>query len=557
VLSVVAGSPPPPPPPASVIQVREVDGRLALAVTHADGSVTRWAGDEADARLVAGSLEFGSVVPGGFKDLSCELLRDLTPRADEGLYDDVRCYGAGNRTAWEGRMAQLPRTNVSLRPGAVGWSAHLEDDQSFVEIYVDRSLANWGGPSIARRRALAGIPRTQGKIGFSADGGLTWDMPNEALPVGETLEVVYAAPAGVELAAVSYRGVRNAGDWTKAEAATLFGNDGETFPGSSTTNTLTLDNAFHSATLSAPRRYLLLRVLVATAFTPAAGMQQSYDQLAVYGDHGLAQHSIAGDAPGLLVTDIIADVVRRAAPLLQLPAGSITPNGFALNHFVLSDPTSPADAIARLNAYLLWEWAVWEDRTFTVRPPSDDTVWVARLSDGAQLDLEGDQAQDVYNGVVVTFTDPLGRRRIVGPPGAPADVTDASLADTDPLNPVNAHGIPRRWAKLDLSLVTTDTGAIQIGGIFLAEAKLAKRRGTLAVTGGIERQGQPGRYPAWMIRAGDFITVGDRAGEPLRRVIEARYSHPTRTASLTLDSSAQKLDAILERLNAALVGVVA
>jgi len=183
-------------------------------------------------------------------------------------------------------------------------------------------------------------------------------------------------------------------------------------------------------------------------------------------------------------------------------------------------------------------------------------VWVARLSDGAQLDLEGDQANDVYNGVVVTFTNPIGQRRTVGPPGATADVTHASLADADPTNPVNVHGIPRRWAKLELSTVTTDAGAIQIGGVYLAEAKLAKRRGTLTVTGSVEKQGQPGRWPAWTVRAGDYVTVGDRAGEPLRRVIEARYSHATRTTTMTLDSSAQKLDAILERLNAALVGVL-
>src|SRR5262249_27065001 len=159
-----------------------------------------------------------------------------------------------------------------------------------------------------------------------------------------------------------------------------------------------------------------------------------------------------------------------------------------------------------------WEWAVWEDRTFHLREPGPQTVWVARLSDGAQLDLEGDQAQDIFNGVVVTFTDPIGRKRTVGPPGVAASATDPSLLDSDPSNPVNAHGIPRRYAKLDLSLVTTDTQAIQIGGIFLAEQKLAKRRGQITLSGSVEQQGRAGRWPAWMVRAGDYVTVGDQSG---------------------------------------------
>jgi hypothetical protein len=89
-------------------------------------------------------------MPGGFKDLSCSLLRRIDiDYPDLGLFDTVRVYAPGNRTVWEGRMAQFPRSHgdgFSITPGAVGWSAHLTDDPSFTEVYVDRDPARGATP---------------------------------------------------------------------------------------------------------------------------------------------------------------------------------------------------------------------------------------------------------------------------------------------------------------------------------------------------------------------------------------------------------------------------
>src|SRR3954471_3580740 len=124
------------------------DDRLALSVTHPDGRVTRWGPDESNPTEIPGDLTFSTQIPGGFKDLSCSLLRRIDiDYPDLGLFDSVRVYGPGNRTIWEGRMAQFPRSHgdgFSITPGAVGWSAHLSDDPTFTEVYVDRDPASFG-----------------------------------------------------------------------------------------------------------------------------------------------------------------------------------------------------------------------------------------------------------------------------------------------------------------------------------------------------------------------------------------------------------------------------
>lgn len=556
--------------PGPTAVVREIADRLTLTVAHADGHTTRWAGDEADAALVAAGLEFGDSAPGGFKDCQCELLRDLTPRADEGLFDDVRVAGAGGRTAWEGRMARLPRNAVTLRPGAVGWQAHLDDDASFQEVYVDRDLTRWEPASVQRRinRHGGGYSVVDGAVAPDTSSGkpaLATEVVGTWMPTSRP-EAEMFFDARVPLAELYYawrRGtnINAAGDDNWEWVACLAESD--TLGGLAVTSNLRAEGP-SSGTLratSAAQRWaaVLLRHNYSGGAGGTQGLQYSlwWTCLALYGRHGLAKQGAGSftDPPGLLVTDILADVVRRGAPLLDV---DVAADPFALTHFPNIGPAKPSEWVQRLNAYLLWPWGVWDDRTFRAAPvdPDTGTVWVARASEGARPDFDGDAAEDVFNGVVVTFTDPIGRERTVGPPGATAHETSALLHDDDPSNPVNAHGIPRRWALLRLSLVTTTTQAIQLGAAFLAESQLARRSGSITVTGSIERRGEPGRYPAWAPRAGDFVTIGDRPGEPLRFITEKRYDHRTRTSTLRFGWALQKLDAILERMGAALVGVV-
>ena len=528
------------------------DGRLAVSVELPDGAVKRWAPDEVDHGDIPNDLGFSTSAPGGHKAGGTSLIRGLAPRADEGLFATVRFYGPGNQTAFEGRIEQLPRQTTgraaTLNPQIVGWSAHLEDDQTFMQVYVDQDLGRWGDPSLARRILVATSgANLQGGVGVN---GLTWDVP-ESVPSDDHTERVYACPAGVKVSNVMYKGART-GAFTNFEAAKLFASDDPDFSPADD-YALTLDDTVRLQSLTtAARRYVLLRTKTTAAVGPGlTGHQQRYTKVAVYGDHGVTTHSISGEPDGVYASDVIADILDTAAPLLTYTTGSdgtIQPTTFEIPQLAFYDPTSAADAIARTNAYHGHDWFVWDDRTFYYQPAGTGTQWQARLADGAQLALEGDTAGQILNGIVITYTQAgSGEIKRAGPVGSGMDVESAYLEETSDTNPATSHGITRKWAHQQLSVVTTDAGAVEIGAVLLTEMNLAARRGQVTLRGSV-RHPTEGLVPVWRVRAGDTITLTDRPGDAPRRIIGTSYSHNERTVTCDLDSTPHRADALMERL---------
>jgi hypothetical protein len=556
------------------------DDRLSVVIDRPDGTQVRWADDEPDVANVPADLTFGATAPGGFKTLTCNLMRDLRGVGREGLFDRVRVLGPGGAVRWEGRLQQMPVSTEGggrVTPQAVGMQAALEDRADAREIYVDRELGRWAGRPQGRQTAVrsAWNPFEASQIWGAVDSvgiGPALDVRIDSYQWSSAagrpnIGIAYAA-GGIALGGVEGRWVNPQSlDSTWGFLVEYF----DAIDGNNPSGAVTVGSAAapHGTLVSgtAPAGTRRAEFTIYYPNAPAGGPGSKYGasiaEVAVYGRHGLPgvrgrSFVGAGQGPlGFLASDGIADALRRWAPGLRFttgPSGTITPTDYPVPHMVFADPTTPAAMVDRWNAFHGWDWFVWEDSTFYFRPRGGGRTWRIATADGLDLSLEGETTDRVYTGVVVTYGDYAGVQRSVGPPGTGADQTDALLVTTDPDNAAVVHGLTR-IGVLQLSQPSDPVSAAAIGGLWLRLQAEATRRGQATVTGWATDDTGALR-PVSEIRAGDTLIVTDRPDDPPRRIIENSYVHGGRAHTLTLDSTAATLEALLERIGAALTGAL-
>lgn len=534
--------------------------RLSIDAEAPSGKHFRWSGDTSEAPFTPSGISFSTTIPGGFEEMSLTLKR--RPKEDYGdlaPYSNLRATGAGGELAWEGRLEGTPRSSgddLAISPNAIGWQAALEDDQTALMVYVDRDLGNWQDPTAARRLNLynvfAGIlynvvTTASVEPGDDGAGGLRLNL-DERASVGEVCESWYDSRAGLSSVYYAYSGKNLAsgdvgyivGSSNSSGSTTTAGTDVVTGATPSGTQTETAVNGYRFAYATLFRS--------ATPIATDADRQLVLSDVAVYGDHGLTKRGTEPDA-GFYASDVIGHAVGTwASPLSQ----QIDQSGFVIPHLAFLDYTTAAEIIREANRFHLWDWAVWDDKTFHYYEQGNrGRNWRARIGP-TNLQEAGPQMDRVWNGVLVSYPDVDGTTRTVGPTGSGADAESDDLLDQDTSNPANAAGL-RRWTKLDSSTVTTAAGAIEIGRRFLLQSAQTNTSGQATIVGVcIDDRGV--RRPAWQIRAGDTIQFTDAADTSPRRIIRTSYDADSLTCSIDLDSPPEGLDALLERLSVTLVG---
>jgi hypothetical protein len=540
---------------------------LTILVTAADGREYRFGADEPDPGFVPFGITWESVVPGGWKSAQFNLRRRIDEDAPLRLLDEVEILDEHNVPMFEGRIARLPRQHGQdflLGVECVGWAAHLLDDKTFREIYVDRDLSRWGDVPLSRKAALVGgVFAVPG--GWSVGANTDPSSPGIAMTTEEIQQTTNRLIAetwydaqGVAIGEIAYElSCKNLGSASWVTQASLVDDETVTSFNAGTDHDGAVGPTGGNVVASGvPKYYAILNTYYnasLAATRPDGGFSAIWRRIAVFGTHGMADHAdpVTGEG-GYYIHEILADALPRAAPKLNFttgPDGSIQNNPLTLIQVAYHDPQSVENVILDLNKYVLWDWGVERNRTFFFRPTDPDRLtWEARLDQGVHLSLEGDDAERAYNGAVVKYTNAGGKVRVAGPTGSGFDVESALLTDSSADNTVNAHGYPAKHIDINVSFpLGSDDLAVSIGSAYLAQASLPSRSGTITLTGDV---GHPtkGPRPSREIFAGEWIRLSDHPADVPRRVLSARHDDDSKTTSVTVGNDINKVDAMLEQL---------
>lgn len=548
-----------------VTQIRERPPlRLSINVETPSGVLERWGTDDPDPTKAPQGLHFSTVMPGGYETLTFALDRD--PRhqyADLQRLANLVVRGVGGIVAGEFRLEDLPDTGgfqEQISPQSPGWQAHLDDDDTAAMVYVDQNQQAWQSPSIKRQLALVTANLIAGSSSIIPDPAdhdpaialqmdTAWSTPNKP-----DAELWYDSAGAGLIGRVYYDVQAPSSDPNWHETVALAADDaGATSESSGNVNSPAGARNTGYFSPAVPYRYAIILHTYASSSGGALGSSSiAYWRPTVYGDHGIA--GVGPDPQGLLASDVVAHAVGRWCPKLTFttgPDGTIQPSSFVIPQLVFT-PTTVSQMIKQAVQYELLDWAVWEGRTFWLNPRGQSArkkMWRARIGP-AQLQETGPQTSRLWNGVVVMWQNVDGTAGVVGPPGTNVPLTDASLLDTDPENPCNLAGI-NRYAPLQMLGVSTLAAAVKTGQIFLQEQKLLDTSGQAMLQGHVEDSAGV-IWPAWMVKAGDYISFVDCSNPGYRRIVHTDWDHDTRTNTIQLDQPPDGLTALLERLSVSL-----
>lgn len=540
------------------------DPAIYAEIKTAEGTTYRWGTGESDAGKVPQGIKFSTRLGDGFSDGGCTLARRIDrDYYDINLLDEFTLFGADGSIAYEGRIGANPRSISDVHSMDIvtaGWMTHTRDKKAQI-IFVDRNVGNWIPASVRRRKALitgnyTGEPEFQLGVDDAGSPGIITPISDAWSATGVGDSEAWYDSRGLGIGRVYYAWNKsssvNAGDTNWNWLVCLSSDDNQTVLQTTSNLRAAGPGTGLLSSTGATKYYADVQFYYNIVAAGAAGTTFAiyWTCLAVYGKHGLALQGTpsATSAYGLTVSDMLDYLIRTFCPKLD-PSG-ISSTTYPVQQAAWLDPTDPYDIIADLNKYHRYIFGCEENKRFFFRPVDlTDYDWAIDYNDpGVTVDLQGDSTDGgLYNGIAVNFTDlTTGKASRLTP------TTTPSLATTDSENVVTRHGYDR-WYEFTLSTPALPADAAAIGAAALAEVNTPKGQGTITVKGHVKDKAGHWQQ-GWKVRAGDRIAIvsSTSLSDRPRLISETSWDQDSLTLSISVEDTAQKVDAFLDRLSSAL-----
>jgi hypothetical protein len=545
--------------------------RQYVVATSPNGAVNRWGEDEPEAANVLEELTDSDTAPGGHKALTGALPRKPgVDYSDMSMGTKLEVFGAGQYKVSEYRLERTPRSSgdfLVMDPAASGYQVLLTDDEGARAIPLDADLNSWEDPSAARqaqeifksyklnKNGSAQVDAA-GSFGEGSPAALAHSWSRMSVQVGslDLIESWYGGdPIELGRVLVEFIPQKNVGpsdtNWNNVIgcAADNLGT------GAVVLNDFNSTSNIAQYEIPAGMFSLFLQDLYNVPFEGEGQWEVLWRQIKVQDRAAL---KLYGSLPevGILASDFITYALGKWAPGIRFTTGaygSLKASTFPIPHLVFKEPTTVQEMITQALKFELLEWGVWPGQfgpTFYLNERGKREgaqQWRARIRP-AKLTETGQQMEESWNRVVMSWQDPDGTTRTMGPVGSGYPYTDYRCEELDPENPLNEAGVIRT-KHLTMEGVGTAEGAANQARLFLEKCRLLNTSGEATLTGYVEDV-HGIEWPYYCVHAGDTIEFLDASIKGPRYIIEATRSRKSRSVNIKLDSPPDSYESILAEL---------
>lgn len=500
------------------------------------------------------NFTFSSVDPGGYEMCSLALPKDM-PQTLRGMPIRIDC---GLQVAWEGRVAQVQRSlgNRTTITGE-GYGARLKDIAA-AQIFVDRDLTSWQGPSVQRQinDVAGGYSPTSGQVAADATTGHpsmglsstgAWTAGNRV-----DIEAWYDAQ-GVQISVLYYSAVFGANATSGGFVGQVFLSTDDVATAGDSSGTFSSNQAGYLFATVNGRVYAMLQAVGPSGAGGLAGALYAvyFENIAVYGNHGLVGQG--SDPVGYFPSQIVGWVVDQIPGLQDGVIPTTDATGYVIPHSVYLTPVTLDQIVGDMAIAAGWHWGVWESRApltgnqlprmdFRPRPIQGQYTASCLRAQCETCDIREDLA-GMYDTAVITFSDPSGISRAV-------------TVTTD--NPVlDVAGIHRSVVLNGGTMLAADA---QLFGLMALDLLYTQTRVAGSIDIGVAIDSLAGPMPAWLLKPGiDRLRVIDLPTTdafgayndiPISRM-ECRGGADGFKTSLAVGTGANLVESLQSRLTAA------